>query len=85
LLFCEFDFYNGLEQITVTENEVEDILKILDTSKAIGPDLLNLRLLKEAASYDVIPYATLGQMLYLYRKRQLSLPSLRPTLYQILL
>jgi uncharacterized protein YutD len=27
---------NGLEQITVTENEVEDILKILDTSKAIG-------------------------------------------------
>jgi hypothetical protein len=35
---------NGLEQITVTENEVEDILKILDTSKAIGPDLLNPRL-----------------------------------------
>jgi hypothetical protein len=32
---------NGLEQITVTENEMEDILKILDTSKAIGPDLLN--------------------------------------------
>jgi hypothetical protein len=28
---------NGLEQITVTENEVEDILKILDTSEAIGP------------------------------------------------
>jgi hypothetical protein len=24
---------NGLEQITITENEVEDILKILDTSK----------------------------------------------------
>jgi hypothetical protein len=38
---------NGLEQITVTENEVEDILKILDTSKAIGPDLLNPRLLKD--------------------------------------
>jgi hypothetical protein len=41
---------NGLEQITITENEVEDILKILDTSKAIGLDLLNPRLLKEAAS-----------------------------------
>jgi hypothetical protein len=41
---------NGLEQIFITENEVEDILKILDTSKAIGPDLLNPRLLKEAAS-----------------------------------
>jgi hypothetical protein len=34
---------NGLEQITITENEVEDILKILDTSKAIGPDLLNIK------------------------------------------
>ena len=41
---------NGLEQITITENEVEDILKIFDTSKAIGPDLLIPRLLKEAAS-----------------------------------
>jgi hypothetical protein len=34
---------NGLEQIFITENEVGDILKILDTSKAIGPDLLNPR------------------------------------------
>jgi hypothetical protein len=34
---------NDLEHITITENEVEDILKILDTSKAIGPDLLNTR------------------------------------------
>ena len=41
---------NGLEHITITENEVEDILKILDTSKAIGPDLLNPRLFKEATS-----------------------------------
>jgi hypothetical protein len=40
---------NGLEQITITENEVEDILKILDIPKAIGPDLLTPRLLKEAA------------------------------------
>jgi hypothetical protein len=31
----------------------------------------------------VIPYAKLSQMLYLYRKKQLSLPYLRPTLYQI--
>ena len=50
---------NGLEQITVTENEVEDILKILDTSKAIGPDLLNPRLLKEAASMLKYPLCTL--------------------------
>jgi hypothetical protein len=50
---------NGLEQITVTENEVEDILKILDTSKAIGPDLLNHRLLKEAASMLKYPLCRL--------------------------
>ena len=50
---------NGLEQITVTENEVEDILKILDTSKAIGPDLLNPRLLREAASMLKYPLCTL--------------------------
>ena len=50
---------NGLEQITVTENEVEDVLKILDTSKAIGPDLLNPRLLKEAASILKYPLCTL--------------------------
>jgi hypothetical protein len=47
---------NGLEQITVTENEVEDILKILDTSKAIGPYLLNSRPLKEAAFILKFPY-----------------------------
>lgn len=28
----------GLSHITITENEVEDILKIQDTSKATGPD-----------------------------------------------
>jgi hypothetical protein len=50
---------NGLEQITVTENEVEDILKILDASEAIGPDLLNPRLLKEAAPILKYPLCTL--------------------------
>jgi hypothetical protein len=50
---------NGLEQITITENEVEDILKIFDTSKAIGPDLLNPRLLKEAASILKYPLCRL--------------------------
>jgi hypothetical protein len=30
-------------------NPVEDILKILDTSKATGPDCINPRLLREAA------------------------------------
>ena len=50
---------NGLAQITVTENKAEDILKIIDTSKAIGPDLLNPRLLKEASSMLKYPLCTL--------------------------
>jgi hypothetical protein len=40
-------------------NSVEDILKILDTSEAIGPDLLNPRLLKEAAPMLKYPLCTL--------------------------
>ena len=32
---------DGLRQILITETEVEDILKILDTSKATGPDCIN--------------------------------------------
>ena len=36
--------------ITETETDVDDILKTVDTSKATGPDMLNLRLLKEASS-----------------------------------
>ena len=39
----------GLEHIVITENEVEDILKTLDISKASGPDSISPRLLKEAA------------------------------------
>ena len=50
---------NGLEQITITENEVKDILKILDTSTAIGPDLIKPRLLKEAASMLKYPLCRL--------------------------
>ena len=40
---------DGLRQILITETEVEEILKILDTSKATGPDCINPRLLREAA------------------------------------
>ena len=34
----------------ITETDVDDILKTLDTSKATGPDMFNPRLLKEASS-----------------------------------
>ena len=39
-----------LSDLQLTETEVEDILKTLDTSKAIGPDLVSPKLLKEASS-----------------------------------
>ena len=38
---------------------MQDILKILDASKAIGPDLLNPKLLKEAASMLKYPLCRL--------------------------
>ena len=39
-----------LQNIEILESEVEDVLKILNPSKASGPDFINPRLLKEAAS-----------------------------------
>jgi hypothetical protein len=42
--------YEKRRQIIITETDVDDILKTLDTSKATGPDMLNSRLLKEASS-----------------------------------
>ena len=39
-----------LTTLQLTETEVEDILKTLDISKAIGPDLVSPKLLKEASS-----------------------------------
>ena len=38
---------NNLNNITITEEDVSDILKTLDTSKASGPDSISPRLLKE--------------------------------------
>ena len=40
---------DGLRQILITETEVEDIPKIVDTNKATCPDCINPRLLREAA------------------------------------
>ena len=41
--------FNLLHDITITANEVKDILELLNISKAIGPDNLSARLLKEAS------------------------------------
>ena len=46
-----------LRNITVTENEVLDQLKILNTSKAYGPDEVSPKLLKEASS-SIVPSLT---------------------------
>jgi hypothetical protein len=39
-----------LNNINITESEVVDLLNILDISKAIGPDGISCRILKEGAS-----------------------------------
>ena len=41
--------YEQLRDIFITDEDVENILLSLDSSKACGPDLINPRLLKEAA------------------------------------
>jgi hypothetical protein len=40
---------NQISEIKLCENEVEDVLKVINPTKACGPDLINHRLLKEAA------------------------------------
>jgi hypothetical protein len=44
---------DGLRQILITETEVEDILKILDTSKATGPDCINPRLVRSGGVWSL--------------------------------
>jgi hypothetical protein len=40
---------NQISEIKSCENEVEDVLKVINPTKASSPDLINPRLLKEAA------------------------------------
>jgi hypothetical protein len=44
-----------LNNINITESDVVDLLNILDISKAIGPDGISLRILKEGASISKYP------------------------------
>jgi hypothetical protein len=37
--------YDKLTQLHITETDIEDVLQLLDTTKATGPDLINPRLL----------------------------------------
>ena len=49
----------GLDNIIITELEVEDILNALNTSKAIGPDLISPRILKEGKNVLKYPLCKL--------------------------
>jgi hypothetical protein len=51
--------YEKLRRIIITETDVDDILKTLDTSKVTGPDMLNPSLLKEASSILKYPLCKL--------------------------
>jgi hypothetical protein len=39
---------NQISEIKLCENEIEDVLKVINPTKASGPDLINLRVLTEA-------------------------------------
>jgi hypothetical protein len=52
--------YGKQTQLHITETDIEDVLKLLDTTKATGPDLINPRLLiGEGASILKLPLCRL--------------------------
>ena len=50
---------NQISEIKLCENEVEDVLKVINPTKVSGPDLINPRLLKEAAPIIKYPLCKL--------------------------
>ena len=50
---------HNLSDIFITDDDVKDVLSLLNTSKATGPDLINPRLLKEASDQLCKPLARL--------------------------
>jgi hypothetical protein len=54
--------YDKLTQLHITETDIEDVLQLLDTTKATGPDLINPRLVREGASILKLPLC-----LYVYK------------------
>jgi hypothetical protein len=51
------NFPNNLDSITATEEEVHDLLKCIDTTKATGPDGISPKLLYEAGA-SIVPSLT---------------------------
>ena len=85
------DINHSLEFITITIQDVSDVLQHLDVTKACGPDLISPRLLKEgchilAHPYSIIFNRSLEQGYFpsswkdanvtpIYKKEDKSLPS----------
>jgi hypothetical protein len=56
--------YDKQTQLHITETDIEDVLKLLDTTKATGPDLINPRfLIGEGASILKLPLCRLFNLL----------------------
>ena len=51
--------YDKLTQLHITETDIEDVLQLLDTTKATAPDLINPRLIREGASILKLPLCLL--------------------------
>jgi hypothetical protein len=59
VIFALFHWLNQISEIKLCENEVEDVLKVINPTKVSGPDLINPRLLKEAAPIIKHPFCKL--------------------------
>jgi hypothetical protein len=53
---------NQISEIKLCENDVEDVLKVINPTKASGPVLINPRLLKEAVSIIKHPLCKLSNL-----------------------
>ena len=49
----------SLDSISISVTDVSDVLKCLDTSKAVGPDLIKPRMLKEDSDTSAKPLSNL--------------------------
>ena len=56
------DTPSNLDNITITQSDIKDVLTLLKSSKASGPDGINQRILKEGAQFIITPLCTLFKM-----------------------
>ena len=56
------DTPSNLDNITITQSDIKDVLTLLKSSKASGPDGINQRILKEVAQFIIKPLCTLFNM-----------------------